>query len=121
MDPTNIHSMTNTQSTTVDGSDNDALARDLYNTIMADIEPDLLLENLANLNAKYEGESEATKAARLKRYEEAYAKFDIEFQKFMNDVDEQVRFTRRAALREKEQAAQQSDQPLLSSLEEAFR
>ncbi len=113
--------MTNTQSTTVVDQESDALARDLYNTLMADIEPDLLLENLAGLDAKYDGETPEEKEVRMKRYEAAYAKFDDEFKDFMVGVNEEVRTSRRAALKEKEAEAKQSDQPLLSSLEEAFR
>lgn len=118
---TKNHSMTNTQSTTVSDTENAELARDLYNTLMADIEPDLLLENLPLLDAKYDGETPEQKAVRLQGYEAAYAKFDAEFEKFMSGVNEEVRTSRRSALQEKEAAAKQSDQPLLASLEDAFR
>lgn len=113
--------MSDTQSTTVVDTENAELARDLYDTLMAEIEPDLLLENLATLDAKYDGETAEQKADRLKRYEAAYAKFDEEFSKFMNDVNEEVRTSRRTALQAKEAAAKQSDQPILNSLEDAFR
>lgn len=113
--------MSDTQSTIVTDTENAELARDLYDTLMIEIEPDLLLENLSTLDAKYEGETPEQKAERMKRYEAAYAKFDAEFAKFMNDVNEEVRVSRRTALQAKEAAAKQSDQPLLSSLEESFR
>ncbi len=101
-------------------AENKQLAEQLYDTLMSEIEPDLMLATLPTLDAKYVGESEADRAVRMKRYEAAYAKFDAEFEKFMADVQEEVRVSRREALKAKEEQDRQSDQPALASLEAAF-
>ena len=100
--------------------ENQQLAEQLYNTLMAEIEPDLLLNSIGTLDAKYAGESPEEHTARMKRYEAAYKKFDESFDKFMSEVHEEVRVSKRTALKEQEAADRQSDQPALASLEAAF-
>jgi hypothetical protein len=97
------------------------LAEQLYNLLMAEIEQDLLLENIPTLDAKYAGETEGEKATRMKRYEEAYRAFDRSFSAFMGDIYSHVRGSRRSALEEQETEAQTQEQKALSSLEKAFR
>lgn len=109
--------MTDTQQTQ---AENRQLAEQLYDTLMAEIEPDLLLASLPSLDAKYAGETEAEHALRMKRYDDAYARFDKEFASFMDNVQEEVRVSRRAALKEREEQDRQSDQTALTSLEAAF-
>jgi len=104
----------------VDDAQNEQLARQLYDSIMREIEPDLLTTNLDTLDAKYAGESEAQKAERMQRYQAAYAKFDEEFKAFMSEVNEEVRTSRRKARVEEEAKAKQSDQTALASIEAAF-
>lgn len=100
---------------------NKQLAEQLYDTLMSEIEPDLLLANLPTLDAKYAGESAADRAERMKRYDAAYAKFDKEFATFMAEVQEEVRVSKRTALKQKEEQDKLSDQPVLDSLEAALR
>ncbi|TSC79004.1 MAG: hypothetical protein G01um101425_850 [Candidatus Peregrinibacteria bacterium Gr01-1014_25] len=99
---------------------NDELAKQLYDILMADIEPDLLLANIPALDAQYAGETPEEHEARMKRYETAYKKFDAAFAEFMSDVNAEVRTSKRESLAAKEAAAQHSDQQALSSLETAF-
>ncbi len=102
------------------GVDNEELAKQLYDVLMAEIEPDLMLESIPTLDAKYQGETPEDHAKRMKRYEAAYKKFDAEFNAFMAEVNAEVRTTKRSALEAKEQAAQQNDSQALQSLESAF-
>lgn len=52
---------------------NDGLAdvRELYKTVMADIEPELLLENIPHMQKKYANETASEKQARKQRYVDA--------------------------------------------------
>lgn len=102
------------------GIDSEELAKQLYDVLMAEIEPDLMLESIPTLDAKYAGETPQAKAARMKRYEAAYKKFDAEFNAFMAEVNAEVRTSKRETLAAKEQEAQQSDNQALQSLESAF-
>ena len=104
-----------------DEAENQRLAEELYNLLMVDIEPDLLLENIPGLDAKYAGETPEQHDARLKRYEVAYKKFDEEFSKFMVDVDQKVRSTKRESLHNKEQEARKDEENTINSLASAFR
>lgn len=58
-----------------------ALAKRMYNALMADIEPDLVFESIAKLDAKYAGETAEQHASRLLRYEAAFQKVEIELRK----------------------------------------
>ncbi len=104
-----------------DEQENKRLAQELYNLLMAEIEPDLLLEKIPGLDAKYASETPEEKEARMKRYEAAYKKFDDEFNKFMADVDGKVRTSKREALKNKEEDARQQEQHDIDSLASAFR
>ena len=101
-------------------SDNRELAEQVYNTLMADIEPDLMLETIPLLDQKYAGESKADHDVRMKRYEAAYRKFDEEFTKLMAEVNEEVRQEKKTALHSKEEAARSEESTQLQSLEASF-
>lgn len=101
-------------------AENDELSKQLYNAIMVNIEPDLVLEHLPYLDELYAGESEADRAERMARYEAAYKKFDEEFQNFMGEVHEEVRSSRREALKAKEIRDRAEEQTQLTNLETAF-
>lgn len=57
------------------------LAKQIYNSLMAEIEPDLVFERIAKLDEKYVGESAEQHAARLQRYEAAFEKLETELGK----------------------------------------
>ena len=94
--------------------------RELYDALMGHIEPELVTDASKLLDEKYKDETPEHHAARMKRYEAAYKKFDEEFSGFMADVNAEVRTSKRETLAAKEAAAQQSDQQALTSLESAF-
>ena len=106
--------------TVTPAAQNRALAEQVYDMIMADIEPDLLLQNIPTLDAQYAGESPEQHESRLQRYAVSYKKFDLALAEFMADVNGNVRSTQRAALREKEEEAKAEEQNALTSLASAF-
>ncbi len=103
-----------------DEAETKLLAEQLYDLIMADIEPDLLLANIPTLDQKYLGESPEEHTARMQRYDAAYKKFDKEFEKFMSEVNDKVRVSKRSALKEQEEGAKVQEETALQSLESAF-
>lgn len=102
------------------GLDTEELAKQLYDVLMAEIEPDLLLANIPTLDQKYANETADEKAARMQRYEAAYKKFDAEFTAFMAEVNAEVRTSKRESLAAKEAEAKASDKTQLSNIESAF-
>ena len=101
-------------------AENHVLAEQVYDMLMAQIEPDLLLINIPLIDAKYAGETPEQTEERMKRYAAAYKKFDAELAKFMNEVDTNVRTTQRAALQQKEQQDRDQESNTLNSIASAF-
>jgi esterase/lipase len=64
--------------------------KDVYNAIMAKIEPDLVENVLPTLDKKYAGESEEEHKARMARYDKAFAEYDKQFAAFMTKLQEEV-------------------------------
>ncbi len=56
---------------------------DIYNMLMAEIEPELMTNNMSDLDEKYAGESEKNKKKRLKGYKKAFIKFNKNYDKLM--------------------------------------
>lgn len=101
-------------------ADSRALAEQVYNMLMADIETDLLLGNIHTLDRAYSGESPKEHEARMQRYAAAYKRFDEAFNEFMNSVNGNVRATQRNALKSKEEQAKSEEKTTLTSLASAF-
>jgi hypothetical protein len=58
----------------------------IYDQIMAEIEPDLTSALYPTLAVKYAGETEEQKQARMARYEAAFAEYDARYEKFLTTV-----------------------------------
>lgn len=71
--------------------------QEVYDSIMASIEPDLVSTQLPLLTEKYANETDDEKTARMARYEAAFAKYDEEFAKFMEMLHGEVRAVRKDA------------------------
>jgi protoporphyrinogen oxidase len=93
---------------------------DIYNAIMAQIEPELLSENLASLEQKYTGESSEERAARMERYKYAFVQYDEAYSAWMHNVQVAVQAKRADALHKAEVKVGAKDQAVLSRLEEEF-
>lgn len=101
-------------------ADNRVLAEEVYDMIMGEIEPDLLLKNIPLLDQTYAGETSEQHDARMHRYSVAYKKFDLAMAKFMTDIDGKVRASQREALRAKEAEAKQEESNALNSITSAI-
>ncbi len=65
-------------------------ARELYDAIMRDIEPELLTKNLTTLRERYKNETSEQKAARLKRYNAAFAQYQNRYSDFILNLNRRV-------------------------------
>lgn len=83
-------------------TDQQPLAEEICDLLMAEIEPELLLANIPVLDSRYAAETPEDHAARMERYAAAYKKFDAAFAAFRGDVTGRVRVARRASLQEEE-------------------
>jgi hypothetical protein len=102
------------------GGDNQVLAGQVYDMIMAEIEPDLLLVNIPGLDARYLGETPDEHTARMERYQAAYKRFDLALQKFMDEINTNVRSSQIKSLKEREDRDRRAEQESLKSLTSAF-
>lgn len=93
---------------------------DVYDSIMGNIEPDLLSSNIEKLDAQYEGETEEQRQARYDRYEQAYARYDEEYAIWEANLQQDVVAYRRAALQSAEAESRSEEQNVLAQLEQGF-
>ncbi|PIR50809.1 hypothetical protein COU78_04505 [Candidatus Peregrinibacteria bacterium CG10_big_fil_rev_8_21_14_0_10_49_24] len=100
--------------------ENRKMAEQIYNMLMAEIEPELLLETIPSLDAKYKGESPEEHKERMKRYKAAYKKFDTQLAEFMGKVKNETRVSKRAALHKQELSDRASEKQDLINIEAAF-
>lgn len=106
--------------TILPGIDSPELAKKLYNMLMVEIEPDLVLTNIPLLDDKYAGETAQQKEERLARYEAAYQEFDKRFAAYAAEQKAEARTGRRSQLQSDEAQDRHDDNQILSSIEEAF-
>jgi len=95
-------------------------AEEIYNGLMRDIEPDLLTDQIPLLDEKYANETEEEKKARMARYTEAYAKYDVEYNTYIADLKEKASEYKKAAFKEAEEKDQKQEQAALAQLESQF-
>lgn len=106
--------------TPVSAVDNDVLAEQVYDSLMASIEPDLLTVNIPSLDQKYATETKEEHEVRMERYRSAYKKFDGEMAKFLGDLKANSRHTQSKALKEQEEKDRLEETNKLHSLASAF-
>lgn len=98
--------------------DNQLLSEQIYDLLMAEIEPELLLANIPALDIRYANETPEEHGVRMQRYAEAYKKFDIALQRFKEDVTGRVRGAKRASLQEEEAEGRGGEEKNMKVIEE---
>lgn len=120
-DQTNIHSINMPKAASTGAkTESRKMAEQIYDMIMGGIEQDLLLGNIPGLDTKYAHENDVEHKARMKRYKEAYKKFDSELAGFMGRIKNETRMSKRSSLRKKEQKARATEEQELKNIEAAF-
>lgn len=64
--------------------------REIYDSIMGQIEPELVSSSIPLLKKKYANETPEQKAARKKRYNAAYKKYDEMYEIYLADLDARI-------------------------------
>lgn len=95
-------------------------AEELYDALMADIEPELTRASAAGLDEKYKGESAEGKQSRLARYRAAFVRFQDVAKQLMGSLGEVVHRQRRLALKEQEAKSRREEESFLKNLEARF-
>lgn len=99
----------------------DELTRQLYDMIMATVEPELCIHALDGLVEKYKNESVEEHAKRMQRYEDAYVQFEETFNGFVQEVATKSHSYKKQALQEKEGNERSSEERVLTSLTAKFQ
>ena len=93
---------------------------ELYNMLMAKIEPDLMTDQLPLLDQKYNGETPEQAQARAKRYEVAFAEYDKQLAAYLAALEAKVRQYQSTARKSLEHDDRSKEEQELSGLEQAF-
>ena len=95
-------------------------AEELYNTIMSEIEPELTTEGVKLLSEKYKNETTEEARTRKARYDKAYAEYDKQFAKHMDNINAKVKKYERASFAEMESEDRNQESVGLAEIENAF-
>ena len=93
---------------------------EIYDTLMMQIEPELVSANIPLLDAEYVGESEADRALRYERYTRAYATYDKVFQQWQKNLSSSVQVYRREALHSAQDEDHFNELPLIMQIDETI-
>ena len=93
---------------------------ELYDLLMAKIEPDLVSTALPTLDEKYKNETPAEAEARKKRYEAAFAEYEKQFKQYVQDWDVQMHAFKHAVVSSLEQASRDDENTAMGDLESAI-
>jgi len=109
--------------TATDGTSSDAIGRgkQIYDQIMAQIDPELVTDSLNTLSEKYKDETPEQATARSARYEAAFAEYDKRYAAYMMELGGKVKSlqrTVRAGIESDEH--QQEEATTLTNLESSI-
>src|SRR3989344_1364855 len=90
---------------------------EVYDGLMANIEPELLSANIPHIDDAYVNESEQDRKVRYERYTAAFAKYDEAYALWEAQLNEAVTTYRRDALKSAEQESRSEDGNALAALE----
>lgn len=109
------------QTQTTDGAQQSfPTAEELYDTIMQQVEPELMRANLPTLDDPYQGESDVERKKRYERYSEAFAEFEKRKDTYMTKRREDLDEYYKNRMEQIEAASQKKDAAVLARLEANF-
>lgn len=91
--------------------------QEIFDSIMKDIEPDLISTNVNTLEEKYGGEPEDQKKARLERYKLAFAEYDKRYKVYMDDLTQKVAEYTKYEMKKIEIKNKEKERQVLADLE----
>jgi hypothetical protein len=102
---------------TATGDDALPSGKDVYNQIMATIEPDLLETSLEGLAEKYKDETREQKIARFTRYKSAFREYKRKFEAYALKVQAYLRTNKRVAMSSIEEQSHIHEEGVLNFIE----
>ena len=95
--------------------------KELYDSIMKDIEPDLLMDVIPTLDAKYAGETPEQNAERQARYQKAFTEYDKRYADAMAALNSGIRIGQHKVYANVEKAdSERETQSILTDLESSI-
>jgi hypothetical protein len=95
-------------------------AEEIYDMLMAEIEPDLVSGVIEHLAEKYPNETPEEKAARAARYTQAFAEYDVRLQQYREEWDAKLARFKRLAIGYLEHKDRGSESARLQDLESSL-
>jgi hypothetical protein len=95
--------------------------QELFDALMMHLEPELTSTKAKTLDEKYKNETPADHAARMKRYDLAFERYETAYNEYMATLDAQVKRYSRDSLAHTERKDQANDQGLLSQFDTFFQ
>ena len=95
--------------------------RELYDALMAHIEPELTSAQAKTLTEKYKGETPDQHAARMQRYELAFERCQQSYDEYMQTLDTQVKRYRKEAFTHAETQDRSRDENVLTKFGNFFQ
>ena len=90
---------------------------EMYDSIMSQIEPELMSANLPFLAERYGNETPEAKQEHMERYQRAFEEYDKRSKELNASLDERVRVYMRTAIRSLEGASQSLEEEDIDTLE----
>jgi len=94
--------------------------KEIYDSIMVAIDPELLSENLPKLKEQYTDETPEQKKKRAARYNKAFAEYDKRFAVYMAELHGKVAQFRKQAIVEVESHDRKDDDNKMQEIESFF-
>lgn len=109
-----MEKMTDPQSFTI------PTGQELFDSIMAHIEPDLTSENLKTLDQKYAGETEDETWTRKQRYELAFERYEQAYSGYVETLQAQANRYRKQSIQKVELEHREKESGFLGTIEQAI-
>lgn len=93
---------------------------ELYDSIMSQIEPDLVTAMIPLLEEKYKSETPEQNKMRMERYQKAFEKYKEEFAKYSQNWDSQLNAFQRSTMQDVENDDRKDEGGDLSGIESAI-
>ena len=93
---------------------------EIYDALMAQIEPELTTSQIPLLETKYGNENVDEAKARQQRYEKAYMAYDEKFRDYRREVEERSHTHQRAVMKATEERMSQSEGRRVTEIETQF-
>ena len=94
---------------------------ELYNQLMAGIEPELTTDQLPLLSERYKGETTDESKTRARRYEKAFKEYDKQLKQYLDDLGRKLQAHQRIAMSSAELGARAEEEDALSAIEASIQ